>query len=154
MAEHIEAKTMEMMEYGLTSFVRADRVGGLGSFSTELAAMRLKQEANVMRMKLTTDVLADKLPPVEIDRKTKAFFWFPESPFQHWKSKHAHTSWLGWFVRRWPVRHAEHVREVRLIVNLQRFRTYPEASIQVPPNDELLGRARFGYSLDERIERT
>lgn len=146
--------TLEMMEYGLTSFVRADRVGGLGSFSTELAAMRLKQEGNVMRMKLTTHVLADKLPPVEIDRKVSAFFTFPRSPFQHWKQKHANAWWLRRFVKHWPVRTTQHTQQVRLIVHLERFRTYPEASIQVPPNDELLGRARFGYSLSDRIERT
>lgn len=148
--------TLEMMEYGLTTYLRepGPQHDRLGSFANEHMALKLKQETAGMRVKLTTHVLADKLLPVEVDRKVPAFFTFPRSPFQHWKQKHADAWWLRRFVKRWPVRTTQHTQQVRLIVNLQRFRTYPEANVSIPPNDERMGRARFGYSLDERIERT
>lgn len=147
----IGTKTMEMLEVGLTRAVRTEEVHRkMGSFSTENLAITLKETALGMQMSLATMVLTDKLPPVEVDRKTTAFFAFPSSPFQHWKQKHADAWWLRRFVKRWPVWTTQHAQEVRLIVHLQRYRSYPEADVPVPDS---FGPVRFGYSLSEHIVR-
>lgn len=142
-------KTLEMMEFGLSDYLRV-HPGRLGSFSEEQLAVLLKDTAEGMRVKLATFVLTDKLPPVEVDRKVQAFFAFPRSPFQHWKQKHADAWWLRRFARRWPVRTTQHTQEVRLIVHLERYRSYPEANVPVPTD---FGPVRFGYNLSERVER-
>lgn len=147
--------TLEMMEYGLTSYVREPAAHNpLGTFANDLMAVHLKREAEGMRVKLTTHVLADKLPPVCVSRTVPVSFMFPRSPFQHWKQKHADAWWLHWFVRRWPIGMEQHNQQVSLTVDLQRFRTYPEANVPISPDNDRFGQARFGYSLDERIERT
>lgn len=147
--------TLEMMEHALSAYVREPGAHNpIGSFANEHMAVQLRQQAEGMRVKLTTHILADKLPPVEVDRTVPAFFTFPRSPFQHWKQKHADAWWLRRFVKHWPVRTTQHTQKVRLIVHLERFRSYPEANVPILPTDEYFGRARFGYSLDERIERT
>lgn len=138
--------SMELLEMGLSRLVTD---GVKTNLSQELLAVSLKQHALGMRLALTSQLLADRLPPTDVDRTVPAFFSFPASPFQHWKSKHEDSRWLGWFVRRWPVRTDEHRQDVRLIVHLERFRTYPEARIPVP---EDFGQVRFSYDLSERIE--
>lgn len=138
--------SMELLEMGLSRLVTD---GYRSNLSQEALAVSLKQHALGMRLTLTTQLLADRLPPNDVDRVVPAFFSFPASPFQHWKSKHEDSRWLGWFVRRWPVRTDEHRQDVRLVVHLERFRTYPEARIPVPSN---YGPVRFSCTLSERIE--
>lgn len=140
-------KRMEMLEMGLHRDLKSMRL--LGSLSEELLTVEIGREVNAAAATFRTQLLADRLPPADVDRTVPAFFSFPASPFQHWKSKHAGTRWLGWFVRRWPVRTEEHRQDVRLIVHLERYRTYPEADIPVPDD---FGRVVFWHGMEERIE--
>jgi hypothetical protein len=142
-------KELEMLEFAAQEYVRS-APEWFGRYTTEMLQAEVRQTSHGAMVRLKTFVLADRLPPLDIDRKTKAFFDFPSSPFQHWKSKHADTRWLGWLVRRWPVKTTEHVREVRLIVHLSRYRTYPLAEVPVP--QDMFGKFRYGYELTERFE--
>jgi hypothetical protein len=72
-------------------------------------------------------VLTETLAP-EYESKSVEF---PDSPFQHWKHKHADSWWLRRFVRRWPVRN----RQVSLIVECERWRVFPHSKIRLPNRD-------------------
>jgi hypothetical protein len=83
-------------------------------------------------------ILADRLPPESVTERARVSFAHPLSPFQHWKHKHQYSWWLRWFVRRWPVTLAHEIRVVELEVILERYRTYPAANFDAPPE-------HFGY---------
>jgi hypothetical protein len=103
-----------------------------------LESMRLEHHEDRLTLDLirsvTAEVLAEKLPPERVERSQTFGIDFPASPFQHWKQKHATRWWLRRFVRRWPVRTERLTREARLTVNLERYRTYPEANYVLPPD--------------------
>jgi hypothetical protein len=82
--------------------------------------------------RLTADVLAEKLPPESFERSSKYTWRFPSSPWQHFKQNHAESWWLGWLVRRRPVQLTNHVKTAILTVNLDRYRTFPQANYVFP----------------------
>lgn len=81
-----------------------------------------------MAYELKTEVLAERLPPVEVTERTSLFF--PSSSWQLFKEEHTESWWLGWLVRRRPVRRK--ARPVALTVGFDRYRTFPECTYQVP----------------------
>ena len=116
--------TLERRRYGLTM--------DLGSFTRD--SMEFQQrEADRMVYKLSADVLAEKLPPETINESRIAVWNFPRSSWQHFKLEHSESWWLGWLVRRRPVQYAVHDKQVTLTVNLERYRTFPQANIAYPP---------------------
>jgi len=82
--------------------------------------------------RLTADVLAEKLPPKSVARSEHVTFEFPASTWQMFKMNHAESWWLGWFVREWPVRWNTHKKLATLTVDLERYRTFPQANYVFP----------------------
>ena len=78
--------------------------------------------------KLSAEVLAEKLPPAEVTERTSVSF--PSSSWQLFKEEHAESWWLGWLVRRRPVRRKAH--PVALTVGFDRYRTFPECNYVFP----------------------
>jgi hypothetical protein len=78
--------------------------------------------------RLETEVFAQRLVG---DTKTgEAVTWFPASPFQFWKQRHAGAWWLRWLVRRRPVREVAH--RTPWSVTFERYAHYPAATIETP----------------------
>lgn len=77
--------------------------------------------------RLESYVLADKT--VGDSLSVALVLTFPTSPWQFFKQRHAESWWLGWLVRRRPVRTERHA-DTR-VVTFERYNTYPEATIRV-----------------------
>ena len=79
-------------------------------------------------VRMTSEVLAERL----LSETQEATFHmaFPSSPWQHFKRDHAETWWLGWIVRRRPVKNEiqTHTRSV----TFTRYAKFPHASISLP----------------------
>lgn len=58
---------------------------------------------------------------------------FPASPWQFFKQRHADSWWLGWLVRRRPVRTQRQTKSKRVTLTIDRFHEFPEAKVVVPP---------------------
>lgn len=88
-----------------------------------------------------TKVLADDLPPEQFTARTHVTYEVPASTWQMWKKRHAHRWYARRLVARWPVRYMPDPdrRGIDAVCtfNLERYRTYPRARVQLP-------RDRFG----------
>lgn len=89
----------------------------------------MRQEVRGMILEVEAYVLADKC--VEDQQVYRPLFWFPSSPWQHFKHKHRESWWLGWLVRRRPVRQTAWGKSME--VDFTRYATYPKATYPVPP---------------------
>jgi hypothetical protein len=115
------------------------RVGMAGRIHPSiLSTASVEYTTGKLLLQLHADILADRLPPETVTERARVDFAHPSSPFQHWKAKHQESWWLRPFVRRWPVALVHQIRIVELEVNLERYRTYPEANFEPAP-------AHFGY---------
>lgn len=99
--------------------------------------MRFQEETRIdiaerLIHSVCTEVLAERLPPERVEQAETFGFDFPVSPFQHWKQKRAGAWWLRRFVQWRPVKTERFEMEARLVVNLERFRTFPKADITYP----------------------
>lgn len=122
----VQQVVLEKLRLGLQQ-----RVGAhvLESARPEFIIDRLSGD---MICRLRADVLAEKLPPVQVSGQESVTFESPATPFQHWKQKHAEAWWLVWFVRRWPVREDVTTKTVRMTVDLTKYRSYPQANYILP----------------------
>lgn len=77
-------------------------------------------------------VLAERLPPETVSDSRDVTFDVPASWWQHWKQSHAAAWYARWLVKRRPVKHHRVVKRVALTVDLERYRTYPEARVSLP----------------------
>ena len=120
----LETFTLERRRYALSM--------ELGSYTRD--SMEFNQRRLVDRMvhQFAAEVLAEKLPPETINESRIAVWNFPRSWWQHFKLEHSESWWLGWLVRRRPVQYAVHDKQVTLTVNLERYRTFPQANIAYP----------------------
>lgn len=85
---------------------------------------------------LRTKILTDDLPPRMLTERTRVPFEVPASTWQMWKKRHARRWYARRLVARWPVRYerdpdGRHGDAVCSFV-LERFRTYPQAQVQLP----------------------
>ncbi|MHC3474661.1 hypothetical protein ACYF6T_39030 [Streptomyces sp. 7R007] len=83
-----------------------------------------------------TRILSDDLPPHMLAQRTRVAFEVPASTWQMWKKRHARRWYARRLVARWPVRYepdpdGRHADAV-CSFNLERFRTYPRAQVQLP----------------------
>ena len=90
---------------------------------------------------LKTKILADDLPPESFTARQHVTYEIPASTWQMWKKRHAHRWYARRLVARWPVRYEPDPdgrgTEAVCTFNLERYRTYPRAKVQLP-------RDRFG----------
>lgn len=89
-----------------------------------------------LTVELQKQVLTEKLPPASVTAHKRVEFTFqmPASWWQMWKFEYAYRWHTRWIVKRWPVRFQrdEQVKAVEVTVNLQLYRTYPEATYAIP----------------------
>ena len=90
--------------------------------------------ADQLVYRLEAEVLADRL--VGDTKTAHGALFFPASPWQFFKGKHSSSWWLGWLVRRRPVRNDEH--PYTATVTFERYATYPYSRLHPHPD---LGRA-------------
>lgn len=85
-----------------------------------------------MVCRLTAQVLAEKLPPRSVS-ETVTVTWPQWATWRdHFKATHAARWWMRWWARRRPARTVEGSRKATVTVDLQRYITYPRASIALP----------------------
>lgn len=99
---------------------------------------------------LTAYVLADHLPPVSVRETADVDMVRPATWWDHAKLTYAPRWWAGWWVRRHPARIVTVPHRLTVVVDLHRFRTYPQADVDLSPE---LGASRYGYFLDRTIGR-
>jgi hypothetical protein len=91
-----------------------------------------------------TKILTDDLPPAQVTQRTRITYEVPASTWQMWKKRHARRWYARRLVARWPVRYEidpdGRGTDAVCIFDLERYRTYPRASVQLP-------RDRFGMTV-------
>jgi hypothetical protein len=100
--------------------------------STLRQSMQVNVEEDFVRQELiqriTAYVLSDHLAADEFTAYTTATW--PATTWQMFKSCHAGSWWLGWLVRRRPVR--LHTERQQVAVQVDRYLNYPEANLALP----------------------
>lgn len=122
----VESFTLQRLKLGLEQ-----RVGAHVLDSTRLEVVE-DLLTNGFIYRLTTDVLAEKLPPERVERSKTFTLDFPASSWQMFKLEHQGSRWLGWLVRRRPVRRIGHTKTATLTTELDRYRTFPQANYVFP----------------------
>jgi len=93
---------------------------------------------------LKTKILSDDLPPEQFTARQHVTYEIPTSTWQMWKKRHAHRWYARRLVARWPVRYEPDPdgrgTDAVCSFNLERYRTYPRARVQLP-------RDRFGITV-------
>lgn len=117
------------------------RSAGLGSFVDASARYETRGGFDPMSIvdrrlyrQLAADVLAHRLPPEQVVDTTRVVFKSPASWWQMFKRDHTRSWWLAWLVRRRPVVDTTTLRVITTTVDVQRFRTFPEADLPYPPH--------------------
>ncbi len=111
---------------------RYDLTMELGSYTRDSMEFQQRRLVDRMVQKLAAEVLGERLPPETINESRIAIWDFPRSSWQHFKLEHSGSWWLGWLVRWRPVQYEAHDKQVTLTVNLERYRTFPQADISYP----------------------
>lgn len=111
-----------------------DMLAAKGVGSTVSLSADVEWHAEQLALEISAHVLAEKLPPHRVESAKTVEFECPDGWWQMWL--HEHRSWP--VVRRWvarrPVRMRTERRLVTVVTNLERFRTYPKASVPLPEN--------------------
>jgi hypothetical protein len=85
---------------------------------------------------IRTKILSDDLPPHTLAERTRVTFEVPASTWQMWKKRHARRWYARRLVARWPVRYEPdpdgRYADAVCSFDLERFRTYPRARVQLP----------------------
>lgn len=93
---------------------------------------------------LRTRILSDDLPPQRLTQRTRVPYEVPASTWQMWKARHARRWYARRLVARWPVRYEPDPdgrgTDAVCTFDLERYRTYPRARVQLPPD-------RFGMAV-------
>lgn len=112
--------------------VAMNGVVGVGSFMRDSVSTEVVREAGRLWVRLQADVLTDHLPPEQVTESTSVTFQAPASWWQHFKAQHGSARWLSWLVRRRPVRYETEQKTVTVVVDLNRFRVFPQADVPYP----------------------
>lgn len=98
---------------------------------------------------MRTKILTDNLPPETVSASKGVLFHEPASTWQMWKRNnqgHWYTwKWLDAWLKKWPIQYVQTERVATLEVNLERFRSYPEA--QYRASDFRLGKAVLMHNM-------
>lgn len=101
---------------------------------------------------LKTKILADDLPPEQFTARHHVTYEVPTSTWQMWKKQHARRWYARRLVTRWPVRYGldqdGRGRDAVCTFNLERYRTYPRARVQLPPGQ--FGVAVLAHGIRDR----
>lgn len=132
-----------------------------------LQSMEVIQRARVellggMAFELAAHVLAEQLPPETVTRQatvtgSRTVEWVVAATWwDHFKLQYAQRWWARWYVRRRPAavvpkqETVRIVRDVKLTLDLRRYRTYPGANRVLPP--DTWGNPVRAYAMQHRWE--
>lgn len=109
-------------------------VVGVGPFMRDSARVSTEVQLAAGRLwvRLEADVLTDHLPPVQVTESESVTFQRPASWWQHFKAQYGSARWLSWLVRRRPVQYEDEQKTLTVVVDLQRFRVFPQAEFRYP----------------------
>jgi hypothetical protein len=137
---------LERRMFGLRRLV-ADRAGVSVADSLR---MELQRQVDGMAVELSGFVLAERLPPVREVRSATVVFEVPASWWQHLKATVRGWRWCRRVTGRWQVAVRVVERRVELSVELQRWWTFPKATVQVPELGRPVRVSELSVSLIER----
>lgn len=105
-------------------------------------------------VELSSKVLAEQIGGERIAKSetVEHTFIVIDGSFQRWKERHKESWWLGWLVRRRPVRHIVRSvqQEVTLTVDVTDYATFPRANYREPP--DVFGAPVFRRMISSRIQ--
>lgn len=81
---------------------------------------------------LRTEILAERLKPQRATGHLTVKFEAPATWWQHFKHRYRFTWWLRWYVKRREVRMRTATRTGTARFDIERYRAFPEASIEFP----------------------
>lgn len=109
----------------------------------------LECEIDGMVVAIRGRVLAEQLPPEKVERTETVEFEHPATWWEMFRDTYRDRWWMAWSVRRRPVRLLTRTRGVRVEVSLERFRTFPHATVTIPE----LGTPVCAAFTEERVAR-
>ena len=94
---------------------------------------KFEADVQTLMLRLESHVLAHQIA-TGTERHLIAYdlFKFPASPWQFFKQRHADSWWLGWLVRRHPVREHVERRAYHNVVTIGRHMTFPDCNWAFP----------------------
>lgn len=89
-----------------------------------------------MVVDLNTSILAEKLEPKIIEDFRTKVIYIPLTWWQFFKDQYSHRWWLGWFVKRYPVKTRKVKWDVAFKVRVEPMILFPHAETP-SPNDSV-----------------
>lgn len=112
--------------------VRIPRALLHGQVSAERSQL-FPNELDFLTLELSAAIYGERLERQTVQAHKSVTFTQPATWWQHWKQDHA-GKWYGrWIVQRWPVQVEETTQWLEVEIDVERFRTYPDANIAFNP---------------------
>lgn len=117
---------------------RVEAVGGvprglyqMGRYSRDSVTLEedVDFERDLVLQRLVAEVLAERLPDERVVESVVEEMLRPATWVDHFKLRFAGRWWVRWWVRWWPVRLVEVPHRLTVVVDLQRWRKFPEADL-------------------------
>lgn len=140
-----ETKKLEPLRVGTSFVIDVKEMEELTPGNRQAA---MDFELGRKRVELETFVLTEHL--AEEEYVESGGYSFPETWWDMFKSTYQLTWWLGWFVDKFPAKYAVH--KIAVGVKVDRYASYPEASIPIPDLGRPLPYERVRYLSRAEIE--
>lgn len=101
---------------------------GSWSRSTLRVGERWSDERRELVLSVEAELLRQKLPPRRVVEHADVEMVRPAGWVDHLKLSVAPRWWAGWWVRRWPARVVAIPHRLTVVVDLEGFRTFPDAN--------------------------
>jgi hypothetical protein len=106
--------------------------------------------ADTLAYNVEACVLAERLPPKRVADVKRVEVRYPDGWWETLRHTYRQRWWMRWWVARRPVRWHVETRTAYLVVELDRFWTYPRASIALPELGEPVRVAQWHRSVEVR----
>ncbi len=126
--------TLQTIKVAMTEVLREAGVGpaAAGAVDVELLQAAADREARRWALELSTRVLAEQLPPVEVREQKAVTFEYPAGWWEAFRFQYRMRWWMRRWVARRPVRMRTERRTVTFVVHLDRYQTFPRATATLP----------------------
>lgn len=130
---HNERIIMDRMRLGDTQRATYVRRNAILSTFPDDRLDQMQHDVERLMLRLESHVLAHQIATHRERHLVATDTWvFPTSPWQFFKRRHEESWWLGWLVRRRPVRTEATTRRYERFVTIARNVTFPECQRQFP----------------------
>lgn len=108
--------------------VKVGRETRLGSWSRLEVSERWSDLMHDTVLSVEAELLRQKLPPAQVVESADVEMVRPARWLDHLKLTVASRWWARWWVRRWPARVVAIPHRLTVVVDLEGFRTFPQAN--------------------------